>query len=244
MHRIFIVLALGLSIAHGARAAEIRVITDTWQPYAGATMLNGGFSLDLLGGILRKLGHTMTVKYVNWDELEAVYPTSTYDVIVNIWYTKEREQWVRYTQPFANSELVFVSRIEQGFQFNALSALQGKSLALVKGYAYPPTVMSAPNIDIHFVADVESILQKVVQGLVHVGLGDKQVLRFTAGQTIPRQHRLFYDVEHPLISKALYFAVNRQYSHESQLVQEINLTLLQFQQDGTLEKLKAKHGMH
>lgn len=230
-------------LSSAAKAQEIRVLSDTWLPYAGANMHNGGFSLDLLNAILTKLGHTMTVKFVSWAELEAQYASDSYDVIPNIWFAKDRQQWVSYSQPFETSELIFVSRIEQGFQFNALTALQGKSMALVKGYSYPPTILSAPNVDIHFVADVATILKQVVQGLVHVGLGDAQVLRYTAGQTIPRQHRLFYDVAHPVTSKALHFAVNRQYSDEQKLLKNINITLLQFKQDGTLDRLKSKHGM-
>lgn len=243
MKQILLVCAFSMLIGSVAKADEIRVLSDTWAPYAGVDMLKGGFSLDLLETILTKLGHTMKVEFADWREMEAQFDSKKFDVIPNVWFAQERERWLIYSQSYEVSELVFVSRIEQGFQFNALSALQGKSLALVEGYAYPQTVLSAPNVDIHYVKDVASILKSVVHGLVHVGLGDSQVLRFTAGQTIARQHRLHYDFDHPLARKPLHFTVNRQYPHSNKLVQDINTLILTFSQDGTLKRLKSKHGM-
>ena len=72
---------------------------------------------------------------ISWADAFEEFKLGNIDVISSIFYTKERAQYINFTEPYFEISLVIVSK-KNAFYAESLPALYGKKLGLIKGYVY------------------------------------------------------------------------------------------------------------
>ena len=88
-----------------------------------------------VGGIDRWIGvaAVWTITESSWDNLLGMMRRKEIDILPAIYYPKEREQFLNYTEPYARVTEFIYSRDETEW-ISTLDDLKGKSVAVVKGY--------------------------------------------------------------------------------------------------------------
>jgi two-component system sensor histidine kinase/response regulator len=99
-----------------------------------------------------------------WGEALEEFKLGNIDVMSSIFYTKERAEYINFTEPYFEISLVIVSK-KNAFYAKSLSSLQGRKLGLIKGYVYNELISrDHPNIKIVDVLSVEDGLKKLQSG--------------------------------------------------------------------------------
>ncbi|MBA6378331.1 MULTISPECIES: response regulator [unclassified Colwellia] len=110
-----------------------------------------------------KINLTPTVG-TSWGEALEEFKLGNIDVMSSIFYTKERAEYINFTEPYFEISLVIVSK-KNAFYAESLSSLQGKKLGLIKGYVYNELISrDHPSIKIVDVLSVEDGLKKLQLG--------------------------------------------------------------------------------
>ncbi len=227
-----------------AQAQPLHMVADSWAPMTGEKLQQSGFSIDLARQVFHELGYTLTLEFMPWDQIIKTIDSGDYQVISAIWFTPQRSQYLHFSDPYEHNKLVFISRKSDSFMYSGPHSLAGKTLGLVKSYAYPKQVLLASGVTIKFTADAKTNLQMLAGGHVHLTLGNYLVMKFEATRHVHPAHKLFYDTGHALADIPLHMAVSRKVKNHGQLVKGINRVLSKFKKNGQFQLLQKQHGLH
>ena len=161
---------------------------DDWPPFDFSVKGKAsGLTISYVDLIAKKLG--IKVEYINghtWDELLTMSKKYELDVMPCIWYSEEREEFLKFTKPYANNPQVIVTG-KKNMSIKDLADLEGKKVAFVKDYAVKDKVLEQfPGIE---VVEVKSPLE----GLLLVNLGNADAYIDSLGL-------VSYQIEHNLLS--------------------------------------------
>ena len=167
-----------LSPAEQAYLEEQQVISmcvdPHWLPYE--KLDTDGKHIGLVAKYITlfqsKLGIPIkAIKTNTWQQSQKLYENGLCDIVSALNKTPERAQYLAFTQPYIESPAVLILN-EKNFTDSALADLDGKTLAMVKGYVYESKLREDyPTIEIVYVPDMEVALQKVSTGQITATLG-------------------------------------------------------------------------
>ena len=94
-----------------------------------------GYSIDYMNLVVKKLG--IKAEYIHgfeWGQFVEKLKKHEIDVMLNMVKTKSREEFVKFTHPYLNVLSVIYTRPEDRSDINSLIDLQGKTVAIPKGF--------------------------------------------------------------------------------------------------------------
>jgi PAS domain S-box-containing protein len=165
---------------------RIRVHNEQdWPPFN--FYANGeprGFSIDYMNLLAGKLG--LQVAYQSgpsWSEFLERIRDKRLDLMLNIVKTEERQHYLLFTEPYATTPNVIVSRL--GDPIRSIAELEGRAVAFPEGFFYEdvltrnyPTIRRVP------VADALAALKAVALGQADAALGRDAVLRYQINKNL------------------------------------------------------------
>lgn len=126
---------------------------------------HSGISADYMLYAKQQLQINLTpTSGTSWGEALEEFKLGNIDVMSSIFYTKERAEYINFTDPYFEISLVIVSK-KNAFYAESLSSLQGRKLGLIKGYVYNELIsQDHPSIKVVDVVSVEDGLKKLQLG--------------------------------------------------------------------------------
>src|SRR5580765_7023094 len=126
---------LGWALSVSAQTVTLRLVSTAWSPF---TNVSGQprFALDLVEAALKRIGAASATSIVEPAKFTAALLSPTFDGSAAVWHSPEREQALLFSKPYLENRLVLVGRLGADVSAASLSALRGKRIALVEGYAY------------------------------------------------------------------------------------------------------------
>lgn len=222
--RLFLLL---LCVTTWLRAEEILVPIGEWPPFIGKSMPNKGLSTYIVTNALEQAGHKANIQSISWTRALAMAKSGTPMVIPAIWYTSEREEYLRFSRHYLTSQLVFVSPAARPYQFDSKEhTLDGKRIALVKGFAYPQDLRTRwlPHSHIHEVSSLEETLQALLSGKIDVTISDNLVAHYHATRMFGKEPLIYID-PHPILEKQVFIAISRTTADSKNILRKINHTI-------------------
>lgn len=120
---------------------KIHVICDVWPPYQFSEHGRlGGFSTKVVKEVLTRMGVEIhSLESYPWKRALSMIEKNKVDALFSANYTQERKKFAYYPdEEIVQSPWVVWSREEDGFEYNSLNDLMGKSIGVVRGYSYTP----------------------------------------------------------------------------------------------------------
>jgi polar amino acid transport system substrate-binding protein len=103
----------------------------------------------------------------SWAESEAKARARKCDILSMLHQTPIRLEFLDFTDPFIESPIVFIAR-DDAVYIDGLKSMQGKTLAMVKGYIYDAFIREKyPNINVVYVDSVDEALIKISEGKIY-----------------------------------------------------------------------------
>ncbi|MCG7984114.1 MAG: transporter substrate-binding domain-containing protein [Candidatus Thiodiazotropha lotti] len=155
----------------------IRVHNETnWPPFN--YVRNGkpqGFSVDFINLVAERAG--LEIEYVtgpSWSEFLEMMKTGTLDVMLNIVKTPERQQYLLFTQPYADNPNAILSKKEKPYE--KIESLFGKTVAIPKGFFTEEILIrDYPEIRLLSVKNMLETMKAVSFGKADAALGELAV---------------------------------------------------------------------
>ncbi|MGI9242284.1 MAG: transporter substrate-binding domain-containing protein, partial [Verrucomicrobiales bacterium] len=107
-----------------------------------------------------------------WDELIEKIKSKEIDVLPAIYYAPERDQFLKFTEPYARvTEFIYAREDTQWI--STIDDLKGKRVSVVKGYSIEEALrVDYPEITMVTAANIQDCLKKLVLGEVDAFIGD------------------------------------------------------------------------
>ena len=222
------------SFATSAQTNTLRLVSTAWAPFTNESG-QARFALDLVEAALGRFGVSAKTTIVEPAKFTPALLSNEFDGSAAAWKDAEREKVLLFSQPYLENRLILVGRKGADVKAATLSALKGKRIAIVGGYAYGDIDAAGP-VFVRSQSEEDSLTQ-LLQSKVDYTLMDELVIQYLLSN-FPKeaQTRLELGVT-PMVTRPLFFAVRRSRPDAESLISRFNAQLRGLIADRTYHKL-------
>jgi polar amino acid transport system substrate-binding protein len=217
-----------------AAADSLILGNDDWPPFIieGAEQ---GTSEKLVCQALERAGRGCEIRVDDWERVLNGTRRGTYDGIAAVWWTKEREDYLLFSQPYLTNRIVPVVLRDGGFRPRSLQELAGRHVALVPGYAYGEEIDNAlRTFQVVPVRSSGEAIEAVIEGRAEVALVDELVAR---AQQESQPDSIVEAVDAVLAYRELYFAVSRSHPEAEAVLADFQRSYEAMLNDGSVNEV-------
>jgi len=236
----FVVL---LGIPHvWAAGKTLRLASCEWPPYYGKDLKNHGFITEIIVQAFRKSGYEVHVDFLPWARALKLTKAAKYDGIFTMWYRKDREEWVLFSDPLPPNLVGFYKRKGDDISFSTLEDLRPYTVGIVRGYHNPPEFKKASYIRKEEATTDEQNLRKLAMKRVDLALTDRLVARYIIETKLPDHADTLEWLEPPLETVTQHVGFPKKAVGHRKICEDFNRGLKLAWEDGTVRKMMDKHG--
>ena len=233
-------VALVLGVACGwsatrAQSTTLRLVSTAWPPFTNQAG-QPRFALDLVEAALGRIGITSTTTIVDASKFTPALLQGDFDGSAAAWRNAERERVLLFSQPYLENRLILVGRKGADVSAKTFSALAGKRVAIVEGYAYGEGVETAGPVFVRAASEEDSVA-RLLKGSVDYVLMDDLVVQYIVEHHAKEAQAKLQLGLAPLLVRPLYFAVRRSRPDAQAIIDRFNLQLRSMITDRTYHRL-------
>lgn len=228
-----------------AQAETIKLTSCEWPPYASRSLLNQGFTSEIIAEAFKRVGYETQFRFLPWKRAMLECDRGHYHALYSAYYSRQRAEKYALSQPYAQSPLVFCARKDADIEYQGLYDLIPYRIGVVMGYVNTPEFDNADYLTKDEARDEVQNLLKLLNGRVDLIVIDKYVaIRML--KTHPRLQGKRDQVrflEPALAMKPLYVMFSRAVPGYEQRVADFNQGLEKVKADGLISDILEKHGL-
>ena len=218
---VILVLACSATWLTAAPApVPLRLVSTAWPPFTNERR-QPRFALDLVEDALGRINLTARTTIVSAPQFTSTLLSGLFDGSGAAWKDPERERALIFSQPYLENRLVLVGRHGADVSAKALADLPHKRIAIVEGYSYGEAADAAGAVWTRSRSEEDS-LTELLKGAVDYTLMDELVVQYIV-RNYPQESNAKLQIgSTPLITRQLYFAVNRARPDAASIVERFN----------------------
>jgi len=226
-----------------AQEKTLRFVTLAWEPYYGPNLANEGYFTDIVREAFKQVGYRIKIDYVPWKralyEAENLY----YDGLLGIYYTEDRAEWLYYSEPVSEAEIVLFARKGSGIDWQRLEDLQQYTIGIENGYAYGDAFDSATFLKKDSVRKLELNVKKLLEGRIDLMAAARKRVFYWMSQNSPDKKDLIEVVGKPIKSNTLYIAFPVRTAESMKYLNAFDRGLRLIRENNTYSKILIKNGV-
>jgi polar amino acid transport system substrate-binding protein len=258
----------GIKTSKGYRFNEdspkiINLATLNWPPYISEDVCNKGWVFQFTVALLVSKGYQVNIHFYPWARSVMLVEQGKMDILFPEYFIessapsdavlgKKRRELLALSNKFAGGDLSLLKR--KGYSFNLqadLGNLKGKIIGVVRGYQNTPefdAMMDAKQFAVVEAVDELQLVKLLVAKRVDLIIGDPSVFSYSVNYSnlSNRNKQALLNgiekIEPALKYNNLYYAISNSYPLRHQLLDDINLALLEFQQNGETNRFIGTGG--
>jgi ABC-type amino acid transport substrate-binding protein len=194
------------------------------------------FALDLVEAALQRINVTANTALVTPGEFGKALLSGPFDGTAEAWRDSAREKVLLFSEPYLENRLVLVGRTGADVKAATLSALKGRRIAIISGYAYGDGNETAGPSWVHSNAESDSI-RMLLDGKVDYVLMDELVVQYLSdAYPVEARTRLSIGAT-PLLIRPVHLALHRSLPDAAAIIKGFNAQLIKMIADRTYHKL-------
>jgi polar amino acid transport system substrate-binding protein len=240
--RNLILLVVSTFISFAVNSAVITAAQDPWAPFVQKDNANPGVSVEIITEAFKSQGHTVDFKIMPWTRALNEVKSGKVDVLVATWFTNERTSFLKYSDPYLENSLKFIMRKGEGFEYNGLDSLSGKTVGIIRNYGYGDEFLAATNFKKPEANDLIANAKKLTAKRVDLTLEDELVAKSTlsgAGMNLDD----FEFTNNALSVNPLHVTSGLANPNHAEYIEAFNKGLVEIKANGTFDKILAKYGI-
>ena len=240
MVRFFIFITV-LLLSLPTLAEKIIAAGDPWPPFSDPDLPGQGISIEITRAAYKAQNYEVEMKFVPWARAIEGVKEADYDVLLAAWHTKERAEFLLYSDSYLENKIKFIKRKGDDFEFNGLASLTGKNVGVVRGYG--DEFSNAPNFNRPEGKNVITSIKKLAAKRIDLTLEDEIVARAMLKKQAPE---LLYKIEftkNALSNNSVHVASGLKNSRHKEFIDAFNKGLKEIKSNGTLDAILKKHGI-
>ena len=242
---------------NGSSNKVLNLATLNWPPYISEEVCNKGWVFQLTVAVLVSKGYQVNIHFYPWARSVMLVEKGKMDILFPEYFIessapsdavlgKKRRELLVLSNKFSGGELSLLKR--QGYSFELqenLGNLKGKIIGVVRGYQNTPefdAMMDSNQFAIVEAVDELQLVKLLVAKRVDLIIGDPRVFIYSVNYSNlsnRNKQALLNNIEvvvPALKYNHLYFAISNKYQQWPQLLDDVNLALLEFQQSGETDR--------
>ena len=224
------------------RAAEpVQLVSTEYPPYMGATLPNGGITVDIVTRAFRRAGYEPTVTFRPWARALDEAKDGKYDGVVFVWRSAERERWLAFSNALPVNQLGLYRLKADRIAFRTLADLAAYTIGVGRGYANPPA-FEAAGLRTESAVDDEENLRKLDAHRIDLVLIDRGVAAYLLGSSLARFAGEMEWVDPPIEEQTQYLGLPLDRPGYAVKLEAFNRALASLYADGTVRNLLTELG--
>ncbi|MGB0259299.1 MAG: substrate-binding periplasmic protein [Coraliomargarita sp.] len=228
--------AHNLHAADKAQATSLTMASDVWQPFTDEFQKTR-FAIDLVHSALGRAGIKPETKILEKWTVPADLKAGKYDGCGAMWYSKEREDFLLFSEPYLENRLILIGQKGSKVDVNSLSELAGKKLILVKGYAYGDILDTANGVLIGYGANDIDNIGAVLKGVADYALVDELLLAHLAKEHKTKAEDKLAVGSKPLSINPLHLAIRKDIPGAQAIITSFNKQIRIMLADGSYNRI-------
>ncbi|QIJ86633.1 transporter substrate-binding domain-containing protein [Vibrio coralliilyticus OCN008] len=240
--RNFVLLAFTALFSITGYTATITAAQDPWAPFVQKDSANPGVSVEIITEAFKSQGHDVDFKIMPWTRALNEVKGGRVDVLVATWFTNERTSYLNYSEPYLENSLKFIKRKGDGFEYNGMDSLSGKTVGIIRNYGYGDDFLGASNFKKPEANDLVANAKKLMAKRIDLTLEDELVAKSTlsgAGMNLDD----FEFTSNALSVNPLHVTSGLANPNNAEYIDAFNKGLVEIKSNGTFDKILAKYGI-
>jgi polar amino acid transport system substrate-binding protein len=229
-----------LIISSSAYADHFKVAAYAWEPFIDSKRDDGGISIALVRNIMESQGHTIELVSMPWARSLVMLEKNKVDILPAVWFTQERTKTMLYSESYAANRLVFIKKKGDDYEFNGLSSLYDKVVAVIRDYAYEETFLKDKNIKFSIADSLNSNVKKVITGRADLTLDDEIAAKSIIDSKLLSKIEF---TKNALSEIPLFITCDKKNKKCASIIESFNKGLASMKEDGSLAQLFSELGL-
>jgi polar amino acid transport system substrate-binding protein len=220
--------------AQTTQIPTLHLVSTAWPPFTDQPG-QPRFASDLVDAALSRIGMKADTAIVEPEAFTPALLTGPYDGSAAAWKDDQREQVLLFSQSYLENRLILLGRKGADVSATALSALKGKKVAIVGGYAYGDIDNAGPTF-VRTKGEEDSLTQ-LLRGQTDYALMDELVVEYLVENYAKEAQAHLQLGSTPIIKRPLYFAIRKSRPDAATVISRFNAELIGMIKDRTYHKL-------
>lgn len=235
-----ILITFGSSVR--AQDETIQLATMNWLPVYGESLPNGGVFTELTTEAFHRAGYYCDVKFVPWKRALTQAKKGAFGGLMGAVLNEERKSDFVATDPIMLYEEFLFSRADSQIQYRDYSDLKAYNIGSIAGVAINSSLVAA-GLKVEEIVRTEQNLDKLIRGRIDLLVADSLSIANII-KARPEFAGALRQLTKPLQTSPLPNLISKKRTDYKIIVEKFNKSLKAMRDDGTFDKIAAKHGFH
>lgn len=218
------------------QAQELSLVSDVWPPFTNKKG-EKAIALEIVQEALNRIGYKSESHIIDFKAVTEKLESHKADGSAALWKTDAREEFLFFSESFLENQLVLVGRKGANVSIKDISALKGKTIGLVKDYAYDETLTNTPGLTIVYSKSNQQSLEKLLSEEIDYFLVDNVLIQYMLKYEINNIYNYLAIAKEPLFQEPLHFALNKKVPNAKQIISLFDKQIKIMMKDGTYNKI-------
>jgi len=204
----------------------------------------GGFLLELTTEAFKRVGYKAEVKFLPWPRAVATAFRGQADALLGCWYSDERAEKLIFSEPLAESPLVFFARKKANITYSKLEDLAGYTIAITFGSVYPKEFIEKKFLHIDSTGkDYIVNIRRLGVGRIDLFVEKKYVVTsyLASPAAADLKDKDIVALDPPLVVNKYYNAFSKAKPDVAEKLSAFNKGLQMLKDDGTYASIMSKN---
>lgn len=230
-----LLLSATLILAASSQGKQLRLASTVWPPFTN-TSGQPRFALDLVEAALDRIGVPSVTSFVDNAQFTSALTTGPFDGSGATWRDAEREKALLFSQAYLENRLVLIARRGGDVSAKVLTAVTGRRIAIVEGYAYGEALDGSGATLVRSKSQ-EDNLRLLLDSKVDYALMDALVVQYILDHYSEEARTRLEIGTAPLVTRSLHLAIRRSRPDAESIIQRFNAQLRAMITDRTYHRL-------
>lgn len=239
---LIIVTILWLAPARGDD--EIIVAIEPWAPFADEDLPGRGFLTRLTEAAFEAAGYEPRVEFIPWARALHDVEQGYRHVLMGLFYSEEREQVYRYSEPVYQAQVGLVARADfERDAYDSLQELVEYTIGIGRGFANSPEFDAAAEdyLNVDIATDHATHIPMLFAERIDMMAGTVDIILHAAEQQ-GHPAASMKVLEPPLMVHDIHIGVSRAIDDSERIRDDFNRGLRAIRADGTYDDIMARYG--
>ncbi|MFW5920430.1 MAG: substrate-binding periplasmic protein [Polyangiales bacterium] len=217
----------------GPEPETLELASTVWPPFTDRQG-QPRVAIELVERALSGAGYRTRTTVLGPDvETDEHLRDDSFDGSAAVWRTAEREEYLRFSEPFLENRIVVVGPEGADVSASSLADLEGQRVGIVSGYAYGEAVGPDRGAELVEGASTSDNLHALLDGELDYALADDLVVHYLL-ELHPEGAERTLDVgENPITRRTLHLAIRKDHPKADAIIDAFNGRIQQMAADGT-----------
>lgn len=231
-------------ISINAKENTLIVAADPWPPFIDPESPDGGLCIEIIRESFKTQGYTILFKEVPWARAISGVKLGKYDILPDVWYSKDRSEYLYFSKPFIENKLKFIKLKTSNFEYTDIESLNGKTVGTIRDFSYDQVFMDSDIVTKEPTASLKQNILRLIYNRIDLVLEDELVAITVIKKDFPEFINKIEFCKQPLSIKNLYIASGYKNPRHKEIIDTFNKGFDEIISNGSYKNIMERYLLH